>query len=48
MNKAVNIVKRWQTFIAKADAYMHGQVNSATINDPYLLETYVFSTFPET
>ena len=41
LNKAANMVKRWQAFMTKAEAYMRGQVSSAPINDPYLLERYV-------
>ena len=40
INKAVDMVKRWQAFMTKSEVYMRGQVTSAPIDDPYLLKWY--------
>ena len=41
MNKATVVLKRWQSFLARANSYVHGQVTSAPIDDPLLMQWYV-------
>ena len=35
------MTKRWQSFLTKANGYVHGQVTSAPVDDPFLMQWYV-------
>ena len=41
MNRANGMLKRLQSFLTRANGYVHGQVTSAPVDDPFMMQWYV-------
>ena len=41
MNQANGMLKRLQSFLTRANGYVHGQVTSAPVDDPFMMQWYV-------
>ena len=41
MNQANGMLKRLQSFLTRANGYVHGQVTSAPVDDPLMMQWYV-------